>query len=159
MASDAAERQKAAGREGGKLGGRGKRNPEGSKIPKGSSTKTVAKAAAAAKAGEKQVQTMVAVKKSAPEVFAAVQQGEVKTVAEWMAEQFNSKGKLVQRKVAVEIEKRFGAQFLYRNKNNNRAIKRPILTAFRELTPDAVWNRWDQTWHLRQAGQAGRTDD
>lgn len=81
MAGEAAERKHSGKSADGSGGGRGHKKPEGSKVPKDSG-KTAAKAAKIAGAGEKQVQAMTAVKKTAPEVFKAVQAGEVKTVAD-----------------------------------------------------------------------------
>lgn len=78
-------------------------------------------------------------------------------IAEWMATEFNKTGKLVQRVAAQGIGKTFGQEFLYKNKNGNPAIVAPILKAFRIAAPDAVWNRWDQTWHRRKPGQTGRS--
>jgi hypothetical protein len=74
MAVEAAERK----REGGKKAGRGRPlaspSKEGKLIAR-KARQTTTRAAAAVKAGVNQVETMAAVKKSAPEVFAAVQQG------------------------------------------------------------------------------------
>jgi ParB-like chromosome segregation protein Spo0J len=82
MAGEAVERKREGGKSGGKVAGKGRPKAEGLKVPKPKASKTAARAAKASGAGEKQVQAMAAVKKAAPEVFKAVQLGEVKTVAD-----------------------------------------------------------------------------
>jgi len=72
-------------------------------------------------------------------------------IAEWMMEEFNKRGRLVQTYAVWQIKKRFGEEHIYKNKNHNWAINQPILEAFRTLTPDnVVWSRSRQLWRTRR---------
>ena len=72
-------------------------------------------------------------------------------IAEWMLEEFNKRGRLVQNSAALQIWKRFGEEHVHKNKNHNWSINKPILEAFRTLTPDnVVWSRSRQLWRTRR---------
>jgi len=72
-------------------------------------------------------------------------------IAEWMAEELNKRGRLVQNSAALQIWKKFGKEHLYKNKNHNWSINKPILDAFRIITADTVvWSRSQQTWRTRR---------
>lgn len=75
-----------------------------------------------------------------------------KEVAEWMAEQFKGDYYLYQETVVYEIADKFGKQF-YDNENGNLAIRKDVLSAFRELTKDTViWEREERRWRMREPG-------
>lgn len=72
-------------------------------------------------------------------------------IAQWMLGQFNARGRLAQSMAARMIRMQFGEQHVYKNKNRNWAINKPILEEFRLLTPvNVVWSRSSQTWRLRR---------
>ena len=72
-------------------------------------------------------------------------------IAEWMLEEFHRAGRLSQKRAAREVRLQFGEQHLYKNKNRNWAINKPILDEFQRLTPqDTVWSRSRQLWRLRR---------
>lgn len=74
-------------------------------------------------------------------------------VARWMLEQLQAKRELYQEDVVYEIERKFGAQFVYENENGNPAIDRRVLREFRKLTEDTVvWERGERFWRFRQTG-------
>lgn len=82
MAGEAAQRKLAGQKNGGKQAGKGRPQLEPPKGAKAKPDKTSVRAAKAAGAGKNQVEAMAAVKKAAPEVFKAVQQGDVRSVAD-----------------------------------------------------------------------------
>jgi hypothetical protein len=68
-----------------------------------------------------------------------------------LCDAFTAKGRLYQDDAVSEIEKRFGAEFVYANEAGNPAISRRVLAAFRRLTEaDAVWDRGDRCWERRR---------
>jgi hypothetical protein len=79
-------------------------------------------------------------------------------VAQWMLQQVNEHGRLSQAKAAREIKAQFGEEFVYRNKNGNKAIQKEVLTAFRQLSAaNVVWKSADRVWRERRnADKAGR---
>jgi hypothetical protein len=78
-------------------------------------------------------------------------------VADWMASEFKDRGALYQRDAADGIQIRFGSAFLYANEGGNPAIDRRVLAAFRRLSEDAIWDRWELCWRRRGPGDpAGR---
>ena len=78
---------------------------------------------------------------------------EEKKIAQWMLEQLITRKHLSQRSAAHGIRTSFGTEHLYRNKQRNWAIKKPILEHFRTLTPEnIVWSRGRQTWRFRRPG-------
>ena len=67
-----------------------------------------------------------------------------------MYEEYRKGERLVQSHAAEQIIKRFGKEFVYRNKNGNWAIRKPILGEFRKsYGNDAVWSRGGQLWRKR----------
>jgi hypothetical protein len=72
-------------------------------------------------------------------------------VAEWMAEKVLEDKSLYQNDAAPEIERRFGAAFVYLNANRNLAIKKDVLAIFNKLTKDnVVWSRRFHHWRPRE---------
>jgi hypothetical protein len=72
-------------------------------------------------------------------------------IAQWMLAEFNRHGRLIQNTAARRIRALFGEVYVYRNKNHNWAIQKPILDEFRRLTGnDVVWSRSNQLWRLRR---------
>lgn len=68
-----------------------------------------------------------------------------------MFDEFYKHGRLVQNTAARRIRVLFGESYVYRNKNHNWAIQKPILDEFRRLTGDhVVWSRSSQLWRLRR---------
>lgn len=75
----------------------------------------------------------------------------VKEIAAWMKEQIPEKAYLRQNRVANMIFRDFGPEYIYKNKNGNRAIRKDILDEFRDITGDEiVWSRSQQAWRKRQ---------
>lgn len=74
-------------------------------------------------------------------------------IAQWMLDEYNRHGaRLDQSHAAHNIQRLFGREHLYQNQNGNWAIKKPILDAFRKLTPEGVvWSRSSQEWRKRQS--------
>lgn len=72
-------------------------------------------------------------------------------IAEWMVAKFQENNRLSQAAAAREIRTTYGEQHVYKNKNRNWAINKPILDEFRRLTPEGVvWSRSTQTWRARR---------
>jgi len=75
-------------------------------------------------------------------------------VAEWMAAEIEREGILIQRVAAYEIEKRFGKELVYVNKNGQRAINPEVLQEFDKLAPKekVVWVNRGQArfWRKRE---------
>jgi hypothetical protein len=73
-------------------------------------------------------------------------------IAQWMHEEYKKHDRLVQSYAAGQIRRRFGKEYVYRNKNGNWGINKPILDEFRKLTgDDTVWSRSSQLWRKRRA--------
>jgi len=72
-----------------------------------------------------------------------------KDVAQFMAQQFDDRDFVYQDQIVNAIVERFGEEYLYRNKNGNRAISSEVLAIFRKLTPDVVWERGQRVWRKR----------
>jgi hypothetical protein len=69
-----------------------------------------------------------------------------------MLSQIEQAGDLYQDDAVWQISDRFGDQFTHENENGNLAIAKPVLTAFRKLTGDAVvWERGERRWRKREA--------
>lgn len=49
------------------------------------------------------------------------------------------------------IEERFGEGWAHGEANADHDLSARVLTAFRELSPDAVWDEDDQTWRQEAA--------
>lgn len=76
-----------------------------------------------------------------------------KVIASWMESEFKRRGHLSQSTAAHYILRNYGADYVYRNRNGNYGIIKPILDEFRKLTPtNAVWSRSRQYWRLRKPG-------
>ena len=73
-------------------------------------------------------------------------------VAEWMASELKSKGRLDQAIAARHIRDVFGEEHWYTNDNGNLAISKKALRIFVKLTPEAVWNRWSFAWEVKKEG-------
>lgn len=74
-----------------------------------------------------------------------------KDVAKWMLEKLNNEDVLSQEDAVFEIEKNFGAEFVYENDNGNSAINKNVLEAFRKITgDDVVWERGEKSWRFRE---------
>ena len=75
-------------------------------------------------------------------------------IAQWMLAEFDKTGLSDQQVAAHQMQTHFGKQFVYRNKNLNLAIEKPILDEFKKLTPNGVWSRGWQYWRTRRAGDS-----
>ncbi len=72
-------------------------------------------------------------------------------IAEWMLSEYSKANRLVQRAAARQIRQLFGEEHVYKNKNRNWAINKPVLDKFREITgDDVVWSRSRQLWRQRR---------
>lgn len=73
----------------------------------------------------------------------------INDVVDWMIEK-SSSDCLYQDDAASEIEKIFGKEFLYDNKNGNPAISKEVLKQFRKQSgDDIVWSRSERHWRKR----------
>ena len=68
------------------------------------------------------------------------------------------RGHLAQSRASALIKKRFGMEFVQKNKNGNWGIRPDVLKAFNALTTsepiDLVWMMASQTWRRRQPTDA-----
>ena len=73
-------------------------------------------------------------------------------LAGWMVQQLAGKTYLYQSAVANHA-RRGNPELVYRNRNRNWALVKPVLEAFRKLTPgdEIVWSRSMQLWRHRKA--------
>jgi len=71
-------------------------------------------------------------------------------VAEWMVKRLDAVGRLEQKKVAHEIQTKFGSQHVYENKNGHLGVAQRVLYHFRVMTKNtAVWARVGRYWRKR----------
>lgn len=72
-------------------------------------------------------------------------------IAAWMVEQLADRPHLYQNRVATFVRQQ-NPDLVYRNKNGNWALAKPILDAFRRATPsdDIIWSRSSQMWRHRK---------
>jgi hypothetical protein len=71
-------------------------------------------------------------------------------VALWMQSELERRGELHQIDAVLEIETRFGDEFVYETERGSLAVDRKVLRAFRKLTEDTVvWMRRDRCWIKR----------
>ncbi|WP_459592424.1 DUF6953 family protein [Bradyrhizobium diazoefficiens] len=61
---------------------------------------------------------------------------------------------LYQDTIVDEIHERFGPDSTRENDRGNLGIHPDVLKAFRALTPDAVWDRNERCWRLRDQSDA-----
>jgi hypothetical protein len=82
-------------------------------------------------------------------------------VVRWMQSEVLSRRSLDQERASHLIRKLFGDEFTYRNKNENWAIRKDVLAAFRALTGDSViWDRSYREWRQRRpTDKPGRQQD
>jgi len=75
----------------------------------------------------------------------------VSAIAVWMLAEIDREDIVYQDTLVYEIERRFGPSFTYVNDNGNSAIRRDVLTAFRNISETTVvWNRRDRAWRKRE---------
>lgn len=79
-------------------------------------------------------------------------------VARWMQKNLEENNILYQKRAAYIIQKMFGEQFIYLNKNKNRAINTDVLKAFYIINSTSVkWNNSKRYWRFSKEGDpAGR---
>ena len=71
-------------------------------------------------------------------------------VAQWMIDELEKTGQLYQWEAVLELQSRFGDDFIYLNESGNFAIDRRVLRAFRTRTEDTVvWRRTECCWATR----------
>ncbi len=73
-----------------------------------------------------------------------------KDVAVFMKTQFDKNKFLYQENIVYKIKDVFGSDFVYVNINGNFAIDRKVLTEFKKITPNAVWERGEYRWRKRE---------
>ena len=79
-------------------------------------------------------------------------------VAQWMLEQLEQGDELMQQDAARAIQKDFGQEFVYNDKNGDLAVDRRVLYQFKKLSGDtAVWvacqSNWlEGFWRIRESG-------
>jgi hypothetical protein len=71
-------------------------------------------------------------------------------VAKWMLGRLHEDGCLYQDDVVDHLVKSKSEDLLRENSQGNQVLARPVLTAFRKLTPDnVVWVRPNKYWRFR----------
>ncbi|MEY9884968.1 hypothetical protein [Bradyrhizobium sp. USDA 329] len=81
-------------------------------------------------------------------------------VAQFMLDELKRVSFLYQEQVVHDIQQKFGDDFVYLNENGNYAISKKVLTVFRQLAPDVVWERGERMWRERTAYDTdGRQQD
>ena len=70
-------------------------------------------------------------------------------VAKWMVEQMADGNYMYQQSIVYQIREKFGEEFTFYNQNGNAGIRKDVLAAFKNLTPDVVWSRSNQYWRKR----------
>jgi len=71
-------------------------------------------------------------------------------VVAWMVLQIDQYGSLYQASGAELIERNFGSEFVYTNKNGSRAISRKVCQLFRKQTGnDVIWKSGGRFWRRR----------
>ena len=82
-------------------------------------------------------------------------------VAQWMQDELEKTSLLYQWEAILELQSRFGDDFIYLNESGNFAIDRRVLRAFSNLTEDdIVWRRTEGCWVKRSPHDpAGRQAD
>lgn len=71
-------------------------------------------------------------------------------VAEFMAEELRRTGTLTQNNIAWMIIDKFVREFTFLNRNGNPGIVKDVLSRFRHLTLDAVWDKHLRKWRMRR---------
>ena len=71
-------------------------------------------------------------------------------VAHWMLAQVERDGTLYQEEAVTDIEDRFGDSFIYENENGGTGICRAVLSAFRKISDEVVWERGERLWRKRE---------
>lgn len=81
-------------------------------------------------------------------------------VARWLLDQITSERLVYQETVVYEIKSKFGDAFVDTNDNGNLVVSRKVLTKFRKISPDVVWDRGDRCWRVRESrDNASRQQD
>ena len=82
--------------------------------------------------------------------------GEVnaRTIAQWMAQRLEERGRLYQRDVAREISALFGEQWTFMARHGHLSIDTRIKRHFKRLSPFAVWDGESYSWRRRRPGDA-----
>lgn len=74
-----------------------------------------------------------------------------KKVAKFMLDEILQKGYIYQESVVLDIQKKFGEEYVYENENGNHAISKKVLNEFKKLKEgnDIEWDRSDKSWVKR----------
>jgi Family of unknown function (DUF6953) len=73
-----------------------------------------------------------------------------KEVAQWMLDQMGDSDWLHQEAIAERIQMSCGEEFIYRNKNGKRGIRKAVLAEFRKLTQgQLVWVLSERAWRRK----------
>lgn len=73
-------------------------------------------------------------------------------LAEWMVQELSQRRTLPQSRVAT-YARQHNPELVYKNRNRNWGLVKPVLDAFRKLTADddnVVWSRSNQHWRQRK---------
>jgi hypothetical protein len=71
-------------------------------------------------------------------------------VAEWMLSVIQEHGELSQNNAFYEINKRFGSGFTSISNSGVPSVGSGVLTAFRKISDDIIWERSDKKWRKRE---------
>jgi hypothetical protein len=86
-----------------------------------------------------------------------VDESTAKDVAQMMRDEFHRQGFLEQSWAVQLIFRHFdGDRWTYHNNNGGTGIDKTVLRHFRELTPEAIWDRGSSNWERRDATEEGR---
>ena len=81
-------------------------------------------------------------------------------VAQWMLSVIEEQGELTQNNAYYQINKQFGSGFTTVTNSGSPSIKSGVLTAFKKISDDIVWERGEKKWRKRQFYDApGREQD
>ena len=71
-------------------------------------------------------------------------------VAQWMLSAIEEHGELTQNNAYYQINKLFGSGFTTVTNSGSPSIKSSVLTAFKNISDDVVWERGEKKWRKRQ---------
>jgi hypothetical protein len=91
-----------------------------------------------------------------PDSLRDLDPGEVnaRTIAQWMAQRLEERGRLYQRDAAREISVLFGEEWVFMSWHGHLSIDTRVKRHFKRLSPFAVWDAETYSWRRRRPGDA-----
>lgn len=71
-------------------------------------------------------------------------------VAQWMLSVIQEQGELSQNNAYYQINKQFGTGFTTVTNSGSPSISRSVLTAFKKISDEVIWERGDKKWRKRE---------